>query len=148
MALTYNTIVHSIESFFNRHLQVKQFLCLDNYDEEALENVYVTALLVPQMSQINGSQISLNFNLFVVDLLNSDGSNKKDVYSDTLEIIRDFIAYFRGNPCVDFEIAENTTVTPLNEKFVDDIVCGWVLNFNVDMVFSLNSCDIPLEGDK
>lgn len=143
--ITYNNIVSAIKDFFDRHLQVKQFLCLDNYDEEALENVYVTALLVPQQSTINGSQMTLNFNLFIVDLLNSDGSNKKDVYSDTLEIIRDFIAYFTGSPCIDFTIGESTTVSPINEKFVDDIVCGWVLTFGVDLQFSLDSCNIPLE---
>lgn len=143
--ITYNNIVSAIKDFFDRHLQVKQFMCLDNYDEEALENVYVTALLVPQQSAINGSQMTLNFNLFVVDLLNSDGSNKKDVYSDTLEIIRDFIAYFTGSPCIDFTIGESTTVSPINEKFVDDIVCGWVLTFGVDLQFSLDSCNIPLE---
>mgnify|MGYP003413262451 FL=1 len=143
--ITYNNIVSAIKDFFDRHLQVKQFLCLDNYDEEALENVYVTALLVPQQSAINGSQMTLNFNLFVVDLLNSDGSNKKDVYSDTLEIIRDFVAYFTGSLCTDFTIGESTTVSPINEKFVDDIVCGWVLTFGVDIPFSLDSCNIPLE---
>lgn len=143
--ITYNNIVSAIKDFFDRHLQVKQFLCLDNYDEEALENVYVTALLVPQQSAINGSQMTLNFNLFIVDLLNSDGSNKKDVYSDTLEIIRDFVAYFTGSPCTDFTIGESTTVSPINEKFVDDIVCGWVLTFGVDIPFSLDSCNIPLE---
>lgn len=143
--ITYNIIVHSIEDFFNRHLQVKQFLCLDNYDEEALENIYVTALLVPQQSSINGSQMTLNFNLFIVDLLNADGSNKKDVYSDTLDIIRDFVAYFTGSPCIEFTINESTTLTPINEKFADDIVCGWVLTFGIDLPFSLNTCNIPFE---
>ena len=143
--ITYNNIVSAIKDFFDRHLQVKQFLCLDNYDEEALENVYVTALLVPQQSAINGSQMTLNFNLFVVDLLNSDGSNKKDVYSDTLEIIRYFVAYFTGSLYTDCAIGESTTVSPINEKFVDDIVCGWVLTFGVDIPFSLDSCNIPLE---
>lgn len=144
-AITYNTIVRDIRDFFNRHLQVHQFLHLTQWDEEAKENLYVTALLVPQQSNINNTQIDLNFNLFVVDLLNSDRSNQRDVFDDTLGIIQDFISYFSNNGCLDWDISNNATVQPVTEKFVDDVISGWVLNFYVTIPFSKSVCDLPLE---
>lgn len=144
--VTYNTVVSDIKSFFDRHLQVKQFLNITTWDEQTLENVYVTVILVPQASNVNGTQLNLNFNLFVADILNFDKSNQKDVYSDTLDICKDFIAYFSNNGCVDWEIDENPTLTPFNEKPFDDILSGWILNFTVQIPFYRNSCDIPLEN--
>lgn len=142
--VTYNTVVGDIKHFCDQHLQIAQFLHISTWDEEARNNVYVTAILVPQQSIINGNSISLNFNLFIVDLLNYDGSNKREVYSDTLEIVRDFLAYFTGSPCIDWTVGDNTTVTPINEIFEDEILAGWVLNFSVDMPFSMSQCNIPL----
>lgn len=145
--ITYNNIVSDIKNFFDHHLQVSQFLHLQTWDVEARENTYVTVILVPQMSTVNGSQLNLNFNLFVADILNSDETNQRDVYSDTLDICRDFLAYFQGNPCIEWEIGEDTTITPFNEKPFDDILSGWILNFTVQMPFDRNQCDIPLDAD-
>lgn len=144
--VTYNSIVRDIRDFFNNHRQVHQFLHITQWDEEAKENVYVTAMLVPQQSNINNTQIDLNFNLFVIDLLNSDRSNQRDVFDDTLGIIQDFISYFSDDPCTDWDITPTMTVQPVTEKFVDDIISGWVLNFTVTIPFSRSVCDIPLEN--
>lgn len=143
--VTYNTVVGDIKEFFGRHLQVKQFLNISTWDEQTLENVYVTVILVPQQSTINDSQLNLNFNLFIADILNFDGSNQKDVYSDTLEIARDFVAYFSDNGCVGWNIEPNPTITPFNERPFDDILSGWILNFTVQLPFNRDVCNIPFE---
>lgn len=143
--VTYNSIVRDIRNFFQHHLQVHQFLHLTQWDEEARENLYVTALLVPQQSNINNTQIDLNFNLFIVDLLNSDRSNQRDVFDDTLSIVQDFVAYFSDNSCIDWDMNQNATVQPITEKPFDDVLSGWVLNFTVSIPFSKSVCDLPLD---
>ena len=146
MRPTYNSIVRDIKDFFDRHLQVNQFLHLTQWDEEAKENVYTTALLVPQQSNINNTQIDLVFNLFIVDLLNSDRSNQRDVFDDTLSIVQDFVAYFSDNNCIDWNIENNATVQPITEKPFDDVLSGWMLTFTVNIPFSKSICDLPLEN--
>lgn len=143
--VTYNSIVRDIRNFFQHHLQVHQFLHLTQWDEESRENLYVTALLVPQQSNINNTQIDLNFNLFIVDLLNSDRSNQRDVFDDTLSIVQDFVAYFSDNGCIDWDMNQNATVQPITEKPFDDVLSGWVLNFTVSIPFSKSVCDLPLD---
>lgn len=144
--VTYNTIVRDIKTFFEMHRQVHQFLHITTWDEEAKENLYVTALLVPQQSNINNTQINLNFNLFVVDILNSDRSNQRDVFDDTLGIIQDFVAYFSGNECIEWELAPDATIQPVTERPFDDVLSGWVLNFVVNLPFRKSVCDLPLDN--
>lgn len=142
--ITYNNIVSEIRTFFERHLQVNQFVHLTEWDEEAKENLYTTALLVPQTSNVNGNSLELNFNLFIVDLLNSDRSNQKDIFADTLSIVQDFIAYF-SNSDFDWEIMDNSSLTPITEKPFDDVLSGWMLNFTVSIPFSKSICELPLK---
>lgn len=142
---TYNQIVYDIKEFFNRHLQVNLFIDVQYADFNAGSNIYPATILVPQLSNINNTQLNLNFNLFFVDLLNSDRSNTREVYSDMLEVARDFIAYFQEyEENRDWCIQNDATIQPIEEKEDDAIIAGWVLNFTVELPFNKNVCDIPL----
>lgn len=146
MNTTYNTIISDIKNFFDHHLQVNLFVDMQYYDFNAGgQNLYPATILVPQLSNINASQINLNFNLFFSDLLNSDRSNTREVYSDMLDVARDFVSYFQTyDDDREWCIADDATVQPFEEQFDDAIVAGWVLNFTVEVGFSKNICDIPL----
>lgn len=147
MDTTYNTIISDIKGFFDRHLQVNLFCDMQYYDFNAGgQNVYPATILVPQLSNIAGYQINLNFNLFFADLLNSDRSNTREVYSDMLDVARDFLSWFQTYTDErEWCIADDATVQPFEEKFDDAIVAGWVLNFTVEIGFAKSVCDIPLE---
>ena len=138
----YTDIVKDIQAFFNNHIQVNQFLNISEADFNANKNVFPAVILVPQPSTFYRNQLNLSFNLVVCDILTESRDNTKDVYSDTLDIIRDFLAEFTDNPELDWGIDENETITPFEEKY-DDILAGWVLNFNVLVPISLNQCEVP-----
>lgn len=146
MDLSYNTVVGDIGCFFNNHIQVKQFINTQTWEYQSHSNVYPTVILVPQLSRVNGSELLLNFNLFVCDILNSDRSNTRDVYSDTLDICRDFISYFHDNPELEWNINDDCTLQPWEEK-LDDVIGCWILNFTVSLPFHRSICDIPLETE-
>lgn len=138
----YTDIVKDIKTFFDNHIAVNQFLNISEADFNANKNVFPAVILVPQPSTFYRNQLNLSFNLVVCDILTESRDNTKDVYSDTLDIIRDFLAEFTDNPELDWGIAENETVTPFEEKY-DDILAGWVLNFNILVPISLNQCEVP-----
>lgn len=138
----YTDIVQDIKTFFDNHIAVNQFLNISEADFNANKNVFPAVILVPQPSTFYRNQLNLSFNLVVCDILTESRDNTKDVYSDTLDIIRDFLAEFTDNPELDWGIDENETVTPFEEKY-DDILAGWVLNFNILVPISLNQCEVP-----
>lgn len=143
--ISYFDIVKSIEDFFERHQQVNQFIDVAQADFNAKENLYISALLVPQQSQIQGQQLNLTFNLFVIDLLNEERSNKRDVFNETLSVLQDFISYFDTRDDGVWGLNDSATTQPVEEKFDDDIIAGWCLTFTVELPFVKNICDIPLE---
>ena len=138
----YTDIIKDIKTFFDNHISVNQFLNISEADFNANKNVFPAVILVPQPSTFYRNQLNLSFNLVVCDILTESRDNTKDVYSDTLDIIRDFLAEFTDNPELDWGIDENETVTPFEEKY-DDILAGWVLNFNILVPISLNQCEVP-----
>lgn len=147
MNVTYNQIIADIKDFFNRHLQVNLFVDMQYYDFNANgQNLYPATILVPQLSNISNTQMNLNFNMFFADLLNSDRTNTREVYSDMLDVARDFLSYFQDyEDSRDWCIQNDSTIQPFEEKFDDAIVAGWVLNFTVELPFSKSICDIPME---
>lgn len=145
MNTTYNQIVYDIKDFFSRHLQVNLFVDMQYSDFNSKSNLYPATILVPQLSTIANTQINLNFNLFFSDLLNSDRSNTREVYSDMLDIARDFLSYFQEYDNREWCIQNDATIQPFEEKFDDAIVAGWVLNFTVEIPFAKSICDIPLD---
>lgn len=140
---TYTEILSEIRDFFERHQLVNSFIDGQPYDFAAKDNIYSAVVLVPTISTVQGTMLSLAFDLYFVDRIVEDGSNTKDVYNDELQIALDFISYFsERNTKWNLE-AENISLQPFEQKF-DDILAGWQLSVSVLVPFHKNICDIPL----
>lgn len=140
---TYTDILRDIRQFFTRHQLVNSFVDGQMYDFQAKENIYSAVVLVPTVSQVQNSQMSLSLDLYFVDRLTEDGSNTRDVYNDELQVAQDFIAYFSNRNGKWNLQPDNITIEPFEEKF-DDILAGWRLSVSVLLPFYRNVCEIPL----
>ena len=139
----YKDIVNEFRDFTSRHPYFNLFINASESDFNASESVYPAAILVPQQSSAENNTINLNFNLIVTDILTGDRDNTQDVYSATLDALRDFLAYFTDNPDLEWSFSETATLTPFEEKY-DDILAGWMLNFTVIVPNSMSVCNLPL----
>ena len=86
----------------------------------------------------------MQFAVIFADILIADNSNARDVYNDTLETAKDFVAYFTNNPDLDWTLADDLPIEPFFEKF-DDTLAGWILTASVTLPYSHGVCDIPMK---
>lgn len=141
---TYNKIIAGFKSFSEKHKQVNTFFSGEEWDFQVKTNIYPAVLVAPDNSTIEQGRFFLKFNVFVVDLLNSDNSNTDEIYSDMLQICGDFIAEFQDNEDdYGFTIEEGTSIIPLHEE-MDDKVGGWVMQINVQLLFNSSECGLPI----
>lgn len=143
MDMQYRNIINSFKAFLSQHRNVQQVVDSQNYDFQAKENTYPAVVIVPGISNTTSATINLQFSIFFCDVLIADKSNCRDVYNDTLETAKDFIAYFTGDPDESWGLTEDCTLTPFEEQ-LDDFVAGWQLDCTVEIPFSHGICDIPL----
>lgn len=144
METTYRDIIISFKSFLNNHKGVSQVIDAQTWNYQAIDNIYPTVIIVPGVSSGTSGSILLSFSIFFCDAIIADGINTRDVYSDMLEIAKDFISYFTGSPDLDWSITTDFTLTPFEERF-DDIVGGWELDCSVEIPFKHSVCNIPID---
>lgn len=150
---TLNNIIKSFEDFSTAHLQVNTFFSGQVWNFQSYTNKYTAVILLPVPSAIQKGQLSLTFNLFVIDQLNKDRTNKDEVLSDTLQILQDYISEFSDNEEVNgftLNDEESISIEPFEEE-LDDVVAGWVATIMIKVPYSGSTCIIPKaeeeEGD-
>lgn len=144
MNTTYRDIIFAFKDFLSQHKGVNQVVDAQTWNYQALENIYPTVIIVPSTSSGTNASVLLSFSIFFCDILIADGSNTRDVYSDMLEVVKDFISYFTGSPELDWTINSDFTLTPFEERF-DDTVAGWELDCTVEIMFNHSVCNLPIE---
>lgn len=141
--VTYREIIKEFKTFLNAHKGVSQVIDTQTWDYQAMTNIYPCVIIVPSISTGTSGSILLAFSIFFCDAIIADGSNTRDVYSDMLEVAKDFVSYFTGSPDLNWGLMVDFTLTPFEEKF-DDIVGGWQLDCNVEIPFNHSVCNLPL----
>lgn len=143
--IQYRDIVNAFKAFLSQHRYVQTVIDSQNYDFQARENNYPAVVIVPTASSGTSGSILLGFSLFFCDVLLTDKSNCRDVYNDTLEVAKDFIAYFTGDPDTSWGLTSDYTLLPFEEK-LDDFLGGYELDCTVELPFRHGICDIPLDS--
>lgn len=107
-----------------------------NNDEPDYTRFYVN----PGNTILNNNEVQYQFNLYVLDKLNVDLSNRRDVMSDTLEIMKDiFVMTYRS----EYEALFTPTIEPLIDNF-DGVLAGWKMTITISIPFNYNRCVIPV----
>jgi len=143
--INYKQIVGDLRQIGESHKQIKSFgfgditqLTMDV--ETEMEPDYIKMYVVPGDTTLSTNEIIYNFQIIIMDRVNSDSSNQRDVMNDTLEIIKDIFTLFYLSY---YQSQWGATVTPFIEEY-ETILGGWTMNLNITQPFSYNRCDIPI----
>ncbi len=153
MRYTINQIIRDFETFVSEHGQLNQFLMKDPMellnDHEGLYTSSFPVLdAVLRPSSFSGNvgtslTVSINFDLYFMDLVHKDLSNEFEVVSDMQLCAMDFIAYFNKPEFDDyFTVSTNGTLLPFYEKG-DNEMTGWTLSVSFKIIDKRDSCAIP-----
>lgn len=151
--VNYKQIIQDFKEIADAHLQINSFgfgeleqITMDNETKE--EPIYTKMYLIPDTTVFDQNQMTFNFKVFILDRINEDYSNQKDVMSDTLEIVKDVFTVLYLS---EYESEWNATVNPFLEKY-ETILGGWVMDLQLTQPFDYNRCVLPerpfIQGQK
>jgi len=120
--------------------------------ETKQEPNYTKMYVVPGNVNLNQNVLQYNFSIIILDQINDDLSNQRDVMSDTLEVAKDiftilyqsYTAEF-GGFTLDYDPLWGPNVTPFLERF-ETVLGGWTINITIEQPFDYNVCVLPFEG--
>lgn len=151
---TYNNVIETLKNLGSNHLQISTTTVGDIFDIDLEKNTkYPLMHLNPVNVTTRRTELVYNFQVFVMDLVEPDGSNEQAVYSEVLQICIDIIAIlsnsrFQAQLSLDINapvyFAEGDfTLEPFKERF-DQSVTGWVFNLGITVENSFQSCEVPM----
>jgi len=145
MEKSFKQIVEALEDFCDNHLQIKSFDWGELNEITTKDRTYPLVWLNPTPGSNEGHLITLNFEMIVIDIVEQDFSNKKDVMNDCLFIINDVISnYWDNEETYGWTLNENgVTFTPYITNNDTDFCYGWVADISIEIENRLNSCAIP-----
>jgi hypothetical protein len=152
---SYKQILADFASIAYHHEQIRSYGFGDvkqitNDLETKTEPEYVRMYVVPGESVFNQYHIHYHFSIIIMDKVEEDQSNQKDVMSDCLEICKDIWTTIiqsytvqSGNFSWYIIPDQEPEVVPFTERF-ETIVGGWTMNIAVAIPFDYNSCTPPV----
>ncbi len=144
MVRTLKNIIHDIDQFCTDHKQINEFGWGRLTEITTKDHDFVMLWLTPTTSTIEGHMVSLNFDMYVMDIVKQDLSNLLDVVNDTLLIGNDVVSKFWSDEeTYGWVLNEaNVSAEPFEAKF-DDFTSGWIFRISVEIENSLSNCNIP-----
>jgi hypothetical protein len=154
MITNYKQIIQDLSGIAYHHPQINSFgygditqITMDI--ETKKEPVYTKMYVVPGQTVLNQNRIDYNFSIIILDRIEDDYSNQKDVMSDTLEICKDLFTILYQSYTADYggfsiyyEPLWGPNVSPFLERF-ETILGGWTLNITLEQPFDYNYCVLP-----
>jgi hypothetical protein len=107
----------------------------------------------PVNAVAQNNQMTLNFQIFIMDLVFPDESNEQEVLSDCLSICNDLIGTLKNGESLYLSDASqgespayftegDITIEPFTERF-DNSVSGWVFTLPIVIENDYNTCIAP-----
>ena len=151
---TYNNVIDTLKNLGTNHFQIKTTTVGDIFDIDLEKNtLYPLMHLNPVNVQTRRTELVYNFQVFIMDLVEPDGSNEQEVYSDVLQICIDIIGILSNSKwqsqlALDINapvyFAEGDfTLEPFKERF-DQSVTGWTFTIGLTVENSFQTCDVPM----
>lgn len=139
--MTLNQLVAAIQALGENHALIKRTFQGTIVDFLSTENLYPAMLFDVTGAAINGSEQSINFEMYFMDRVAQDVSNEMEVLSDQLQTAQDIVAQMR-NQNNEYELADNVQIT----FFVDDtgdVLGGVRLDITINLGYISNRCVVP-----
>ena len=151
---TYNNVIDTLKNLGTNHLQISTTTVGDIFDIDLEKNtLYPLMHLNPVNVTTRRTELVYNFQVFIMDLVEPDGSNEQEVYSDVLQICIDIIGILSNSKwqsqlALDINapvyFAEGDfTCEPFKERFAQSVT-GWVFNIGITVQNSLQTSDVPM----
>jgi hypothetical protein len=111
--------------------------------EQNYSPYYPLMYVVPQGAKTDGRQTTYEFDILIMDILNTKNWQiETDVWSDTLDILKDIISQMRYSidECYcNWDIDYPVQMTPFSESF-DDYVSGWSGRISLRIPDAIDRC--------
>lgn len=120
--------------------------------ETKKEPKYMKMYVVPGQVTLAQNAMLYQFSIIILDRINDDYSNQRDVMNDTLETTKDIFTILyqsytarNGDFTLYYEPQWGPPCTPFLERF-ETILGGWTLNVTLQQPFDYNECVLPIIG--
>lgn len=142
--VNYKLILDDLKEIARAHEQINSYgygeveqLTLDIETEK--EPLYLRMWIVPGQTTLAENELIYNFEIIILDQVNADLSNQRDVMNDTLEVCKDVFTLLYLS---EYETEWNATCSPFLERF-ETVLGGWTLNLQITQPFDYNRCVLP-----
>lgn len=152
--MTLNNLILIFQDIAKRHKQVNDFNCAQDFNiaVDSAPNYPIIAINptganLPKTDNGYSSFIT-TFDFQCIDLVSKDNSNRKEVLSDTMQIINDCIAQLNNHPYYienSIAIINNISFEPLRGKYDED-VDGWKITIELEHPNKVSWCGSPMEA--
>ena len=134
---TLNEILTIIENQAAAHLQVKQYGQGDVWEINPKELDYLVLWAIEESVVLSERTLTYNIRLLAMDRVLPGEENEQEVMSDTIQVLLDFVAYFRQLHTTDLSIQPSVTLEPFTERF-DDKVSGHSCVLSITQPYDYN----------
>lgn len=144
MVKTLENIIQDLSGFSYSHAQINDFGKGRISNITTKNHKYPMIWLQPTTSIIDERMITLNMDMYVLDIVKQDLSNLIQVQSDMLVIGSDFVTNFWDNEeTYSWTMVENVQGEFFDAEF-DDYCAGSVFKISLEIENRMNICEIPL----
>lgn len=161
--ITYKNIIDDFSTIATNHFQINSFHSglLDEVDIDKMDQSNFPILYVePGTTTADTGILTYNFNVFVMNKIKEDLSNREEVWSEMLQIMQDIIAEFKQNlslqrtggdsgkkySYVPGEVVLQTPINidPFSVKFAN-MLTGWSSTLSLEVNNPNSLCNAPIE---
>ena len=147
---TINQLTSVWKDIATRHYQLNHFGIGDSWEVGVKANMHPVLWVNPVTATMpatdNGYKtFEIDFEVRVFDLVDKDELNENDVLSDTIDILKDIIAEFKGHPYYvnsQLNIIDDISFESFTEEF-DEEVSGWLCEISLMTPVLTTFCGIP-----
>tara|TARA_R100000781_G_C4006901_1_gene102297 strand:- start:103 stop:597 length:495 start_codon:yes stop_codon:yes gene_type:complete len=153
---TYNNLIDTLKNLGSAHQQISTTTTGSIFDIDLEKNTKYPLMHINPVNVATGRVgLTYNFQIFIMDLVDTDDANEQDVYNDVLQTCIDIISIFRNSKWqaqisldidapVYFTEGEYT-LEPFKERFDQDVT-GWVFQIGIVVANDFQSCNIPMDN--
>ena len=150
----YNNTIDTLKQLGTNHYQIKTVTTGDIWEIDLEKNTLFPLMHINPINAVAAThQMTLNFQIFIMDLVFNDESNEQEVLSDCLSICNDLIGTLKNGESLylsNVGQGENAayftegdvTIEPFTERF-DNSVTGWVFTLPIVIENNYNTCIAP-----
>ena len=151
---TYNNVINTLLLIAEGYHGISTTSVGDIFDIDLEKNTKYPLMHINPLNVTTGRvALTYNFQIFVMDMVDTDDANEQDVYNDVLQTCVDIISIFRNskyqsennddiNEPIYFTEGDYT-LEPFTERF-DNELTGWVFTIAVTTINNFDACTIPV----